>query len=150
MVELVIKGAEDLEKLARALKQVGDGALRRELLRTIRSATKPIVQAVKDSARETLPSSGGFAALIAKSRVSSLTRLSGKQVGVRIKATNQRNIRALNSGRLRHPLFGNKDHWYTQTVPAGWFTKPIEAMADGIRVEVSRDLAAFATKHLSN
>ena len=41
MVELVIKGADELEALGKALKQVGDRELRLELFRAIRTATKP-------------------------------------------------------------------------------------------------------------
>lgn len=148
MTELVIKGAEDLEKLGRALKQVGDRELRKELLATIRAAMKPVKEAVQESARENLPSGGGFAELVATSRFQSRTRLAGKNVGVRFEAKSKHEIKALDRGRLRHPLYGNKEHWYTQTVTAGWFSTPIEEMSQEIRVEVSEALARVAEKFL--
>lgn len=36
-------------------------------------------------------------------------------------------LRALNEGRLRHPLFGDRRYWYQQQVAPGWFDRPIEA-----------------------
>lgn len=148
MTELVIKGAEDLEKLGRALKQVGDRELRKELLAALRAATKPMKEAVQASARENLPSRGGFADLVAASRFTTKNRLSGKNVGMRFEAKNRHEIKALDRGRLRHPLYGNKEHWYTQTVTAGWFSTPIEEMSQEIRVEVSEALARVAEKFL--
>lgn len=149
MTELIIKGAEDLEKLGRALKQVGDRELRKELLAALRAATKPMKAAVQASARENLPSRGGFADLVAASRFTTKNRLSGKNVGMRFEAKNKHDIKALDRGRLRHPLYGNKDHWFTQTVQAGWFSTPIEEMSGEIRVEVSQALARVAEKFLN-
>ncbi len=31
-------------------------------------------------------------------------------------------LRSLDRGRLRHPLFGNREHWYNESVPRGWWT----------------------------
>jgi hypothetical protein len=67
---------------------------------------------------------------------------------MRFEARNKHEIKALDRGRLRHPLYGNKEHWYTQTVQAGWFSTPIEEMSQEIRVEVSEALARVAEKFL--
>ena len=45
-------------------------------------------------------------------------------------------LNALDAGRVRHPLFGNRRHWYQQSVPAGWFTRPMEANADNVQAEL--------------
>ena len=42
----------------------------------------------------------------------------------------------LNRGRLRHPLFGNRNFWFNQDVKPGFFTDTIAADADGIRKRV--------------
>lgn len=31
-------------------------------------------------------------------------------------------LQSLDRGRLRHPLFGNRGHWYDQPVRRGWWT----------------------------
>ena len=148
MVELVIKGADELEALGKALKQVGDRELRLELFRAIRTATKPTHQQIRDSARELLPSRGGLPELIAKSSLSTRTRLSGRQVGVRIVASNRHDIRSLDKGRLRHPLYGDRDHWFQQTVREGWFSRPLFATGKAVRLEVSEAASRVAMKFL--
>jgi hypothetical protein len=39
----------------------------------------------------------------------------------------------LNEGVLRAPLFGNRRFWHQQSVPPGWFEKPIRAHEDEFR-----------------
>jgi hypothetical protein len=48
------------------------------------------------------------------------------------------NLSALDRGRLRHPLYGNKNFWYTQRVPEEWFTRPMEESADKFNSELSK------------
>jgi hypothetical protein len=63
-----------------------------------------------------------------------------RQAGVRVTATSRKgkgvDLNALDRGRLRHPLFGNRRHWYGQTVPVGWFARPMEANADNVQREL--------------
>ena len=46
-------------------------------------------------------------------------------------------LRALDQGRLRHPLFGNRQFWYQQRVTKGWWTKHLEkAATKAVRTDV--------------
>ncbi len=148
MVQVIIKGAEDLERIGKALKQVGNRELRLELLRAIRTATKPTHQQIRDSARQLLPHRGGLAELIAKSSLTTRTRLSGRSVGVRIVARSSHDIKALDKGRLRHPVYGNRDSWVTQYVKTGWFSTPLFATGKAVRLEVSEAAARVARKFI--
>lgn len=145
MLDVRVEGAENLERLAARLKEAGRKDLRKELLASIRKATKPVVQDVRASALDTLPSRGGLAALIAASRLGTQTRLSGKRVGVKLKASNAHDIKGMDQGRLRHPLFGRK-HWYLQSVPAGWFSQPIEESAPEIRSEIGKGMTRITNQ----
>ncbi len=56
-------------------------------------------------------------------------------------------LRSLDAGRLRHPLYGNRRHWYTQRVRAGFWTKTMRKEAKTVRKamlavadEVAREL----------
>lgn len=64
------------------------------------------------------------------------------QAGIRVTATSRKgksiDLDSLDRGRLRHPLFGNRRHWYNQTVPAGWFTRPMAANADNVQRELEQ------------
>jgi len=143
-----IRGAEQLDELAKRLKAAGGNDLKKELLRGIRETNKPTIAKVRKSAAENLPRRGGLAAQVAKESIGTRTRLTGNSAGVTI---SRKRGRGLNDGRLRKPLFGNREHWYAQAIPKGWFTKPIEDDAPRIRdglQKVMGDVAAKITRGL--
>ena len=60
-----------------------------------------------------------------------------------------RKLRYLDEGRLTHPLFGDREHWYTQEEPSvqpGFFTGPAEAGGPRVRAGIERALADVAGK----
>lgn len=138
-VDLRVEGAEQLEALARRLKEIGGKDLRRALLRGIERAVKPVKAAALVSARESLPRKGGLNERVAKSRLSTKRRLSGQDVSVRLVASGG-DLRRLDEGRVRHPVFGHRKVWVTQEVQPGWFSRPAEAAAPLVRQEL---LAVF-------
>lgn len=147
MTTVRVTGAEQLASLSKALRSVAKDerkGLRRELYRGIMRATRPLKQAAQESARSTLPSSGGLAAAVARSKFKTKTAGGGANVGVRILATGGTDIRAMDAGRLRHPVYGNRSVWVTQSVTPGWFTRPMEAGAGRVQVEILRAMDSVA------
>jgi hypothetical protein len=120
-------------------------------LRGIRESNKGTIRRIRESAEAELPSGGGLAAEVAASKISTRTRISGRGAGVTIRGTgkNVRNLRGLNEGKLRHPVFaraGNRKHWtwVTQRVSPGWFDRPVTQDLPHIRScieDVMRDVA---------
>lgn len=55
---------------------------------------------------------------------------------------------ALDRGVLRHPLFGNRNHWYSQKVKRSWWTYSLNKAADSgvVRRELLRGLDEIAKK----
>lgn len=148
-MDVTVKGAEDLERVAKALKAAGAGDLRKELLKGIREAGKPVVQAVKDNISPALPDRGGLAARVAGSKFAVRNRLAGKSAGVRIVATSDMpSIDTMDRrGFVRHPTFGDRKKWVSQRVPAaGWFSEPIASRADGFRKGIQRAMDDVANK----
>jgi hypothetical protein len=143
-----VTGTHELEAVAKRLKAVGRGDLRKELLKGIRAQGKPAIADVKKSARSTLPARGGFADLVARSSYGTRTRLGGNSVGVSIVGTSRsvKGLRAINAGRLRHPVYGNRDVWAEQQIKPGFFDGPIEKRADDIRRGINKVLADIAKK----
>lgn len=115
--------------------------------RNIRAAVVPLPPKIQDSARQTLPKSGGLADLVASSKFTTTTSFIPKTAGVqlRMKAVNQATVDkraraksagkryptspshdlvAIDQGRLRHPTYG-RDPWVTQPVPRGFFSRPV-------------------------
>lgn len=142
--DLRIVGADKLGDVARRLKETGDKELRRELYRGIQRAANPLKEVAKRSARANLPSRGGLNEWVASSSFSVSTR-GGQNPAVRFAGRKTgHDLRALDRGRLRHPLYGNRRHWFTQQIPPGWFSRPMEAAIPGIRrdvVDVLEDIA---------
>lgn len=129
MDDFAVTGAHDLERLARRLKEQGGSELRKKLLKGIRETNKPTINAIREEARSTLPHRGGLADLVARSSIGTRTRTSGDNVGVEIRGTGKqvRSLRDLNAGKLRHPVYGNRNNWVEQQIEPGWFDRPIEA-----------------------
>ena len=149
-VDLRVSGADDLERVARRLKEAGNKGLRRALLKRIREVNKDTITAIRANALATLPRRGGYADIIADSKIGTRTKMSGNSVGVSLQGRNGFDLRSLNRGRLRHPTYGHGP-WVSQAVEPGFFTDPIEAdlprlqqgvvkAIDDIRDEIERGI----------
>jgi len=116
---LTVTGTEQLRKLAADLAAAGDGGrrFRARLRRNVVAATAPIEQ----EARQGWSGYGALGADLSAAvgtRVQSSTRVVG--VSVRIRGSRmpqgKESLPPLTEGlrAWRHPLFGNKEHWYSQ------------------------------------
>jgi hypothetical protein len=134
-VEVRITGAEQLRKLAVDLKAAGSPArgLRAELLRAMRLAAKPMVEAAKASARENLNVwVADGAKIAARNRVASTNA-----VGMRIVATEgAAKLEDMDKGKVRHPVYGNRKVWVDQDIQAGWFSKPLNEAMPAVQADV--------------
>lgn len=127
-------GLENLDRLSRALRAAGDQGkgLRRELYRDINRETKRTRMDMRKAIVPSLPRRGGLAADVLGSTrfTTSTTPTLGRSLGVRIRARGKRSIRRMNAtGTFRHPVFGNRDVWVTQSAgkPApGFLDEPFE------------------------
>jgi hypothetical protein len=147
-----IRGADQLAKLAKQLKEAGDKGLQRELSKAISQATKPVKEAARQSALETLPKRGGLAARVAGSRFSTRRYASSRASGIRIQAKNAYALGRLDKGRVRHPVFADQGKtrdewtWVTQIIWPGWWTKPTKAAAPAVRREIEQAMQTVANK----
>jgi len=79
-------------------------------------------------------------------------RSTGKNPGLRLvgKAKTpegkDRDLASLNRGRLRHPLYGNRKHWYDQQVSPGWWDEPLLESAPQAREEIVKALDDVAKR----
>jgi hypothetical protein len=129
-MEVRVTGGRDLLAVSKALKKVGDKGLGKQMGKALRDATQPLRRDIKTSAGALLPHSGGYAALMSKSlrfrqqvkETRTTARIAFKvwAVGPR----EERDVRAVNAGRLRHPVHGKRRY-------IKWRTRP-----DGTRVRI--------------
>lgn len=129
-----VTGADQLTQVGKRLKEAGNKELRKELLRGIQRATKPVRLAMSANAGRVLPQSGGLAQRAAKSRFSAKTR-TGRNPGVTIVVRNAIDVRSIDRGRVRHLTYGHRP-WQDQRVTPGAFSDPFDASADKVRREL--------------
>ena len=151
MSDLRIEGANKLGILAKALRNVGDKELQKELYAGLNRATKELRADVKDSQVQNLPDHGGLNKELTRGK-GSVRRRGGKNPSVRIvfKGIEQMD-RIDRQGRVRHPVFrraGRRTVWVDQRIPKakGWFTDPLENGAPAVRKELVRVIDEVAKK----
>lgn len=127
MITIRVGGVGDLKALSRRLHRAAAGGLQGELNREIRATARPVTRAVKAAARALPdgppPKSTGLRRAIARSTLQVAIPLGARVwVDPSLMPPNQRNLPyRTNDGHWRHPLFGNRRHWYGQTSRAAWF-----------------------------
>jgi len=145
--------AGDLTQLRRALRRIDDKRMSRRLSRGLTRATQPVRKAIPAEAQRLLPS--GYGPIMAKSvryRQSTRERRGQAQVTLRIWAKgkrDKRDVRTINRGVLRHPVWGNRERWVAQRVRRGFVDRPLDRLSDDVRREmrlVVDEIAAEITR----
>lgn len=112
-----------IARVQRELRKFGSPATRKLYYGGLNRATKPMRARAKGEAIRILPKRGGLNARVAKTRLT--TRSGGG--GVYVTSARRSQARSIDQGRVRHPVFGNRDVWSTTNVRTGWFTRPMLA-----------------------
>ena len=146
-MNITVRGTEQLTTLAQRFREAANSGLRDELRNTLSTLGPGIIDSVRNSARTTLPRRGGLAALIADtSEFTAPIVTTPTEVKLSITARSNVDIRLLNDGTVRHPLFGNRQHWYNQTVKPGWFTRPLAGIGPRVSEELNQTLETVARR----
>jgi hypothetical protein len=126
---LRIEGTDDLQKVADALKEAGDKDLVNRFRKRLRDAGKPIGLRVLNRGADEMPQRGGLSNHIkAVGKVSVNSALQGRVASISVVLrTKGTDLRSINRGELRHPVFGNREVWVGQPVPVGAWTRAFEA-----------------------
>lgn len=140
-MSIKVTGADELYQLRQRLKAAPRDhwkACAKELRKEVRPATI----AAKTSARNRLPQRGGLGQLVAaQTKFRTKVTTGARSVGVSIAATSNHDIKGMDKGRIRKPLFGDRRHWYPQQVPAGWFSDPMNDKKWPVRIALLRVMA---------
>jgi hypothetical protein len=125
--------AVSIEEFVRELRGFQDRkVVLKELRKGIRRPFPAVRKAVRKNAVDTLPKSGGLGKWASGIRINLRIKTTSRAasvtvVGGRNSAGGRSDIKALDRGRVRAPSWGRrgKGSWHTQTVPVGFFTKPV-------------------------
>lgn len=126
-MDVTVRGAEQLADLSKRLKSAGESGkgLRKAVLKSIQQSSKEPKVTAKRTAATELPQRGGLAAEVARAKLSTRTRSTGKNVGVQIIAKGKY-IRSTDRGFIRG----------SQPVSPGWFTETLQNAAPAVRKEI--------------
>jgi hypothetical protein len=121
--------AVSFEEFARELRAFSDKkTIVNEVRKDLRKPLPQLRKAVRRNAIAKLPSSGGLGQWVAQARFTVRFRDSGRTAGISIKVSrkstkDRAELDKLDRlGQVRHPLYGHRGHWYSQSVPPGFFT----------------------------
>lgn len=140
--------ASQLEAAAVRLRRAGNEDLARELTAAMRRAVTPVPGQIRDGLKPHLPDP--YAEVLAADvSIRTVTRNSGGDAAVSVYAKargKSRRLKSLDAGKLAHPLWGDREHWYGQAVHPGWFTGPCEAAEPRVRAELEKALKDVGDK----
>lgn len=127
MFETSVAGRAELRHV-QGLLLGADKELQTALAKNTREAIAPIKREIPAEALTRMPS--GYGPVLAAStkvttRVTAGSTIKGTVKVVAQGKREQRDVKATDSGVLRHVLFGNRHHWYRQRVKPGWISDPV-------------------------
>jgi hypothetical protein len=162
-LEIRISGAARLHQLAARMRAEGRKDLIRQMGDALAKAADPLKGKIREEASAVMPASGGYKAAFdkslkfrvqrrgasAQSEVSLTTYASGK--------AERRDIRALNKGNLRHPVFGRSrpgkrkgeripNPWSVTSIRSGFWDRGTQGAADEVEQRMGEVVQEFAQK----
>lgn len=147
MFEVKIEGTERLISLGKTLRELGDkgkdGVLP-TLRRSINQDTKEARRRIRDTirTRSGLPQSGGLAKWAGR-MPSTSTHVQSDRASITLKlAKRGHDFVSLDKGEDRHPVWGNRKVWVSQSVASGWWEKAVRPEADAMFDQVQKDIDA--------
>jgi hypothetical protein len=133
-VDIEVRGTAELRAAARALREA-ERQLKARMDRGLRRIGREFQKDIRTAAGR-LPS--GYAPVMAAAvKVSTSLRSGG--VSLRVYApgkSEQRDVRSIDEGRLRHPVFGHRDRWVAQRVRPGFVGDPTRQLAEHIQDDI--------------
>jgi hypothetical protein len=128
MESIHVDGARKIAAIAAALRALGDDrTIINQMTKQFRKMAPPVRKEIRASAVSTLPKRGGLGAWVAKSGIRVAVTRGTNNAGIRIvvgrnSKGGRTDLSDLDRGSLRHPLWGNKAHWYPEAVKPGFAT----------------------------
>jgi len=145
-----LQGGNDLRRISGELRRMDDREVTKRFRKELRAAAAPLVPRVRSSIRS-IPSGRGYTPDGLRGSLARATRLevktTGKQAGVAIRVdgrkmpSHMRSLPSMVEGkkRWRHPVYGNRENWVTQT-PHPYFYSVLRTAGPASRRAVSRVL----------
>lgn len=147
VVELSVLGGEKLDAKAGDLVREA-GRLQRRVSTAAGRAVKTTFGPALVAAAPTYMPNNYARVLAPDLKVKTQVRFAGPKPGVGANVSaptggpKGRDISAIEAGRLKHPLFGNKSHWYTSRIKRRFAAETLSKTRPEIVREIDSELAA--------
>lgn len=131
----IARGPAELRRAAADLRRAHRTDITRRTVAAIERALTPVAAAIRAEVPVKMPS--GYAPVLSASlHVDKSVRTTrNPTVSLRVWAMGkvvERDVEALDDGRLRHPVYGNRDVWRTTSRPPGLVSQPWSEAEDDI------------------
>lgn len=129
---LELRNGRELARISRELRRLDNPELKKRFRKELRAAAQPLVPVVRNSIRS-IPAKRPYTAAGLRGRLAKATRVEAKTVGrdagvaIRVDGrkmpSHQKALPKMMEGRKRwrHPVFGNREVWVTQTAHPYFF-----------------------------
>lgn len=159
-MDVRVRGAGDFFDLAQACRAAARHDLDAELNAGLNRSVKPMQQAIHAEAEKVMPSRGGYqAVLTAALRVKPTRSARAGTIRLVVSAkgkTEDRDVRKLNAGQLRHPNPPGRSRrvrgrwvpndWSVTRIRSGFVYRPFDATAPAVVKELGQALDNVAKK----
>ena len=147
---ILVRDSGDMRRIARELRRLDDQELKKRFRKELRKAAAPLVPKVRASIRS-IPSKRAYSPDGLRGTLAKATRLevktTGREAGVAIRVdgrkmpAHMKSLPSMAEGkkRWRHPVFGNREVWVTQT-PHPYFDNVVRAAGPACRLAVIKVL----------
>lgn len=143
-------GDERFTLFASRLRSEADSGLARELIEQISDVVRPLPQAARDNAISILPGSrrpnGLGQWLVQRTQITQADQIDPGAVMVRVTATSAHDIGLIDSGTVRHPLFGDRRYWYTEKIHPGWWSIPVSNTEPNVEASAEQAVETVARR----
>jgi hypothetical protein len=152
-LEVSIQGAAAYKRVAAQMRAEGNKDLSRKMSDALSRSLAPVRASIETEAGKAMPS--GYRGLLTGSLRHRMSRRNAGQTARIILATyadgkqERRDVRSLNKGVLRHPLWGRKKVWYVTAITPGFHDRGVEdalEQAQDAMISVVEDFAARLIK----
>jgi hypothetical protein len=150
-----LHGSADFAALARRLKDAGETGLRRRLYKAISDSADPLARKLRSAAYLKPYMPDRYAETLAADLAVTVYKRAGANPSISVRAESprprNRKVIQVNAGLLRHPLFGDREHWYLQLrgMRPGFFDDAVAETGQQIKDSIGRamdDTARQITK----
>lgn len=152
-LEISIEGSATLKQVVDRMRAAGRKDLSREMSTALSRVVVPVKASIDVEAGKAMPS--GYRSLLTGSLRHRMSRRNGGNQARILLTTyadgksERREVRSLEAGKLRHPLFGRKKKWYITVIPPGFHKRGTENAMDDAMDAMHDVVQDFARKLIS-